>query len=381
MAPSEFEQLKRANEARVLEAERVGSGVVDAWPIDFVFEFTGTCNLHCFMCGYEMLRDDLRDAGRKKFEIPITQFRDIAKSVFPHVRTINPTMSGEPLALTYFDEFLDEIAKYECKLKLYTNGMLLRGDKVAKMMPLLESLTISFDGATKQTFDYVRTGAKFEQVMENLKNFSRIRREMGLRKDVLLGFSVTLLECNVVELAEIIEIAAEHDVDHVTAGFVIAANERVQNESPLNDPARTNRELDRARIRASELGLSAHFPDSLAVNGVKPPKVEVNKETPSVHVSSGYPEKWEGKYYCDMAWRRSFVGLDGEVSPCCSPSRPIFGNAFQQDFFELWNGPGYQKLRRGLFTGDLEDYCKRCPFLQKNGSVDFSSDAYVFSAE
>ncbi len=36
-----------------------------------------------------------------------------------------------------------------------------------------------------------------------------------------------------------------------------------------------------------------------------------------------------------MAWRRLYVGLEGEAFPCCSPTRPLLGNVFRQDFFAL----------------------------------------------
>ncbi len=44
---------------------------------------------------------------------------------------------------------------------------------------------------------------------------------------------------------------------------------------------------------------------------------------------------------------------------------------------EIWNGPEYQRLREGLITGNLRDYCKKCSFLQEAGALDLDADAYV----
>ena len=53
--------------------------------------------------------------------------------------------------------------------------------------------------------------------MENLGEFARLRREMGLRDRVHFQFHVTLMRENIQELPRIIEIAAAHDADLVTA--------------------------------------------------------------------------------------------------------------------------------------------------------------------
>jgi radical SAM protein with 4Fe4S-binding SPASM domain len=64
--------------------------------------------------------------------------------------------------------------------------------------------------------------------------------------------------------------------------------------------------------------------------------------------------------------------MDGEAFPCCAPVRPMVGNVFQQDFFAIWNSPECQRLRDGLYNGELTDYCRRCPFLQQTGDMVYS---------
>lgn len=430
MPDPSYAELKRKNEARLLAAERVGSGVVDAWPATMIFEFTAACNLHCFMCGFEMLRDDLRAKGRTKFSLPVETFRMVADKAFPHIRLVNPTVAGEPLMLPYFDEFLDKVAEYGCKLELVTNGTLLRGERLRKMLPLIDSMTVSFDGATKATFEYVRTGADFDQVMLNLENFSRLRKEMGLEKSVGFSFNVTLLKENVAELPQIIEIAARLGVETVMATYMIVMSEAVRASSPLNCPAETNLALAAARARAAELGIKVQLPQPLppnpvievenldegrsAVSAIEAPadaaqrELEAGSESPPLAfqpttdlatvaapaspgpvetevdpswIVTGIPADWQGKYYCNMPWRRIYIGLGGEVFPCCAPTRPIVGNVFEQDFFDIWNGAEYRRLREGLYSGDLTDYCRRCPYLQQAGSLQYGADGHMLPQE
>jgi MoaA/NifB/PqqE/SkfB family radical SAM enzyme len=426
----QYHELTRENEKRAFQAEREGKLVVDNWPVKMCFEFTGACNLHCFMCGCEMIRDHLRERGVDKFTLPVDTFRMIAGEAFPRLSLVVPTLSGEPFVLPYWDELIDTVEKYGCKLDITTNGMLMKGDRLRRLMPHLANLVISFDGATKETFEYVRTGADFSVVMENLAEFAALRREMGLTDDVLtVSFNVTLLKDNIAELPQIIEIAAAHDIKLVTGAFMLVFDNSLRDSSPLNCPEITNRALAEARARAAALGVEARLPvpvpvplnkdeqnkqkavsEVAAAPPVETPAAQTAPEpqpgpepmpesvpeaapaeagaleplplsanaTDEPHLlTSGMPADWKGKYYCNFPWRTVFVHQQGEIAPCCSAGRPVFGNAYETDFMEIWNGPEYQRLREGLITGNLTDYCRNCTFLQEAGALDLETDAYV----
>jgi MoaA/NifB/PqqE/SkfB family radical SAM enzyme len=415
---NDYRQLTRENEHQAFEAEREGKLVVDNWPVKMCFEFTGACNLHCFMCGCEMVRDGLRGRGVKNFSLPVETFRTIAAKAFPRLSLVVPTLSGEPFVLPYWDELIEQVQKYGCKLDITTNGMLMRGERLRRLLPHLANLVISFDGATKETFEHVRTGADFGVVMENLKELTALRKEMGLTQDrLMVSFNVTLMRENIAELPQIIEIAAAHDIELVTGAFMIVFDKNLRSSSPLTCPEVTNRALTEARARAEELGVEARLP--VAVSGAaetepetvvteapapepksaaaaKPEPEAPPEETPPAEsndleplplaanatdephlLTSGMPPDWKGKYYCNFPWRTVFVHQNGDVAPCCSSGRPVFGNAYEKDFMEIWNGPEYQRLREGLITGNLTDYCRNCTFLQEAGSLELEQDAYV----
>ena len=424
----DYARQTRANADEARAAEVRGDEVVEAWPIKMAFEFTADCNLHCFMCDCEMARDRYREQGIKRFTLPVETFRLIADTAFPHISVVNPTGVGEPLVLSYFDELMEACERYDTKLDIITNGMLLKGERVRRLLPLLAAITFSFDGATKATFDHIRTGAKFETVLRNLENFARLRREMGLREQVRTSFNITIMSENVAELPAIIELAKAHDIDFVVGGYMLVFGDSLRSSSPLLDPARTNHWVAAARARALELGVEVLLPARLPETGAEPiqvlsvasplettvgepiPATETHGSdaptTPDLTTSdlgsslrplpspppgapadpadrdptalvTGMPPDWQGKMYCHFPWKEVFVSQGGEVSPCCAQGRPVLGNIFEQDFAEIWNGPEYQRLRRGLWTGDLTPYCRDCTFLQEAGSVPYQGDSYL----
>jgi len=417
----DYAALTRDNEARSRAAESRGDLVVDAWPQKVFFEFTVDCNLHCFMCGCEMARDGYRAAGFKRFTLPVETFRLVVKKAFPHLSIVNPTAVGEPMMLAYFDELLAACREHSVKLELITNGMLLRGQRMHAMMPVLDSVTVSFDGATKATFDHIRTGGDFDVVLKNLEAFRDLRKELGLRNQVRFSFNVTLMHENVEELPDIVRIASRLDVDCLTGNFMLVFGDALRGSSPLRDPARTNHALREARRVARELGMEVRLPRPLPANAgrtiavqkcgdlepmeavpastpdekprapepeqpvadpipeperVSPP-AEERDENELSPISLTRPSDWKGRYYCRFPWRETFVSQGGEVTPCCSPGRPVLGNAFEVDFMSIWNGPEYQRLRKGLLTGELTDYCRNCTYLQESGQLEFRDESYI----
>ena len=417
-------KLTAANQAAAIQAETDGDTVVNAWPLKLTLELTADCNLHCFMCDCEMARDRYRAKGYKKFALPVEIFRQIAEASFSKISVINPTVVGEPLMLPYYDEMLEACAHYNVKLDIISNGMLLKGERARKLLPVLSELTISFDGGTKETFEHVRTGSTFETVVENLNNFSKMRDEAGLTETVGLTFNTTILTENLEELPRIIELGAAAKVDVIDGAFMLVFAESLRHCSPLSDPVRANHWVAKAEKRAKELGIRVSLPNPLPEDGSADVQVaqsdadfggvvEANGEQPAApaEVTNGsapqaapedegeapagsaerlqraaskgampadrVPAEWGGKLYCRFPWREAFVGQGGEISPCCAQGRPVLGNAFEQDFAEIWNGKDYQALRKGLWEGKPLDYCKNCTFLQESGAVPYSKDAYM----
>src|SRR5690606_4708218 len=101
------------------------------------------------------------------------------------------------------------------------------------------------------------------RVLQNVREVARLRREVGLREAILFTFNLTILRENAHELPQIVEIAAENDVDRVTASYVVVTSEAMRASSPLLDPEGTNAALAAARRRARELGVGICLPKPL----------------------------------------------------------------------------------------------------------------------
>ncbi|MFT7618390.1 MAG: MoaA/NifB/PqqE/SkfB family radical SAM enzyme [Planctomycetota bacterium] len=406
----EFTAITRANEAKALKAELEADAIVNAVPMKITFEFTGDCNLHCFFCDCEFGRNEYRKKGVHKFAMDENMFRAMAETAFPHVSVVNPTVIGEPMTFPHFDLMVEYAEKYDVKLEIVTNGMLLKNPRLESMMPLLDRLTMSFDGGTKETFEHCRTGSKFDVIIKNLRDFRDLRKSLNLTKQVKFTFGVTLMRENIEEFPRIVEWAHELDVDEVSAGHLLVFTKELRGSSLFEHKALANEWILKAKKRADELGVKLTAPalfdlqdDVVAEISTRTeeldaevgaigmiPRMDDNdgatqSEVPDRDVellqTESPPPAWaaeKGRYWCQFAWRQVFVSIAGHVSPCCHQSRPVVGNVFEQDWDEIWNGKEYQALRRGLYEGKPMPYCGSCSLLAEQGLVDYKEEGYIF---
>ena len=424
-APSsatDYVTLTHANEEAVLASERAGSMTVDGRPMKITFEFTGDCNLHCFFCDCEFHRNEFRARGVKKFAMDEDTFRRLAEAAFPKATVVNPTVVGEPFTFPYFDLMLEYAEKYDTKLEIITNGMLLKGPMVRRLMPLLDRLTISFDGGTKETFEKCRTGSKFETVIENLRHFRDLRRELGLERQVKFGFGVALMRENIEEFSRIVEWAHELDADEVTSTHLLVFTKTLRGSSLFEHKTLSNRCIADAVETAERLGVpltapgafdldatddeedeaTAKTPESVnsipsnanandepnddaaasipaRFDAVAPPPPRTDRPQPIALAHENEGPAWSNeRFWCKFAWRETFVAINGDVAPCCHQGRPVVGNVFETDFDEMWNGAVYRGIRKGLYDKMPTPFCGSCSLLQEQGYVDYDEKGYMF---
>src|SRR5215471_820757 len=135
------------------------------------------CNLKCKMCGFS----DARVAAIPKYDMPRALFDSIAEQVFPLTNILVLSILTEPFMTRDFPDRLKRVRAFGVPYsEIITNGTLLDERSVGKILDAeITCLTFSIDGGTKETYEAIRTGARFETVMENLRLFQRMRRERG----------------------------------------------------------------------------------------------------------------------------------------------------------------------------------------------------------
>jgi radical SAM protein with 4Fe4S-binding SPASM domain len=270
-------------------------------PVEYIVETTAKCNLYCPMCPRETHKQPKADMSDEHFVRLVEQ----AGSTAEHMMLIG---LGEPFMDRQIFHRIELCAQHTISTLISTNGTFLDEKTAARLLETpLEQITLSFDGATRESFEFYRKGAKFEKVRDNFVRFARMKKERRSKLQV-----------------------------------VVQMVRMERNAGEVDDFVRFWRRLpgvDQVRIKADETNLMR--PDA-------------------GHTA----DEW--KHPCHYLWRGPmYVKHSGDVYPCCQSymldGAPV-GNIGEDTLESLWNGETMQRMRRLHASGRAGeiDVCARC---------------------
>jgi radical SAM protein with 4Fe4S-binding SPASM domain len=270
-------------------------------PVEYIVETTAKCNIYCPMCPRETHKQPKEDMADGVFEQLVREAGQSAE----HMMLIG---LGEPLLDNKIFERIEYCEKHGVSTLLSTNGTLLDEAAAEKLLRTpLEHITLSFDGATKESFEYYRKGAKFERVRENFVRFATLKHKLKAKVQVVV--QMVRMERNWDEVGEF---------------------ERFWKSVPG---------VDQTRVKADETDL-------------------MNPEGGHRATDFAHP--------CHYLWRGPmYVKQNGDVYPCCQAymldGKPV-GRIGENRLEEIWNGPEMQKMRDRHVNGRAGeiDICSKC---------------------
>ncbi len=103
----------------------------------------------------------------------------------------------------------------DLKITLRTNGLLLNSknwEKLSGIHYAVDSVLISIDAATEQTYNMIRLNTCFKTLKKNLKYIKKIKGN----KNFKLGFNFVVQRGNYSEMPEFVRFARKYNCDEVT---------------------------------------------------------------------------------------------------------------------------------------------------------------------
>lgn len=231
-------------------------------------------------------------------------------------KNIAPFLNGEallnPNILAYIEYTKARLPK--AKIILYTNGVLIDKfqDKILKE-DLLDSITFSFNGGDKSSYERVMPGLSFAKVLNNIHNFIKARNDLGKTKP------------------------------RVCISMVVVD----ENKSSINKFKDEFKDAD-------EVGIHRFFNFALGYVGKKNRLwYFLNKQN-----------------YCQRIGAAMTILADGKVSICCFDyeGKEIIGDASKESLMDIWNGNKMKQkielLKKRKF--DQLPLCAKCNFIEHN---------------
>ncbi len=331
-----YKALKVENEHIIEEDEKNRSPQSHAKPLRLTWTGTTKCNMRCHMC-----QVNRRTLDQKYPDLTLEQLERIAQEFFPTLKFINLTRRGEPLVDPNLGRIIELCEQYAVKMDINTNGMLLTENLLPRIIPILSDVKVSIDGATEKIFQQIREGGKLGSVLENVKQFIRLRKEILEPKDYpKLSFELTLMRSNVDHLSKLIQVAHDIGVDCVKAYHLFVFYPEFEKESLVFDKEKYNSIFYQCKNLGKELNIEIKMTEPFFLSGK--PKILDNR-------------------ICPRLWRRLWIDCNGDILPCLHPKRRVLGNINTHNLMEIWNSNDYRVLRNGD-----DPMCDRCGWLKKS---------------
>ena len=151
-----------------------GSAEVEALPDLIYVEMAMACNFGCKMCPVPESRK-LMDGRVPSIMKPDT-FALILKSISDRPRHVWLTQLGEPMLNKHLTDYVRATKSNGHHVGFTTNGSLMTEDKARDLLSAgVDHVVFSFDGATKKTFEKIRIGGNFNEVVANIRGSAAMK--------------------------------------------------------------------------------------------------------------------------------------------------------------------------------------------------------------
>ncbi len=380
-------KIKKENVRRI-QAAPFGDaqGRVPYYPRYIQIEHASFCNASCIMCNHFYL-------GNRGAAFLDPKIIELLMPIYPYVEMIMLNGDGEPFLHPQLQQFTRLYQEYGIIVAANTN-LGIKGIDFNEFYGCFDSLSLSCDGAEKETYERIREGLSFEQFCRNA-----VALKSGL-PDIRVIFDVVVMKENLLELFKIVELAAKLGIKEIHFNM-LGVNPEIGNESDaVSDCIHlAARELVKAQETGDRLGVKTFVPTVIpktfdpAVAAAEEKILEstdfnalikerkacaakqiredisdnhLHQETADSDYKYTVPD---GKAWCSWGLERCYVDLQGNVTTCCFNVHHYMGNLLETGSFEkIWNGENYRTFRRNMKNGVLPYWCANCTWRTENAS-------------
>jgi len=244
-------------------------------------------------------------------QITLEQFEQIVNPLFPTLLGISLSNYGEPLLHRSIVSLIEYAHRKNIAVSFPTNFSLKLSEKWMEQLVNsgLDSLLVSLDGATEETYNKFRVGGNFSLVLQNVKTISEIKRKLKLNRPYII-WKFVIFNHNKHEVSTVLQKYHEWGFD----GYEFVKDKF-----------------------APEL-----------------------QEYMKAYTTSARGRQ-EG---CFWPWHTMVIQWDGEVFPCCYPESFDIGNAIKENILKIWRSEQYNTLRLGLsakkYIDKMHPVCNKC---------------------
>lgn len=285
------------------------------YPTAVMIEPTNICNLKCPLCpsGNGTLK-------RAKGYMPLSMFQKVIDEVKAYSTMIILWNQGEP----YLNPEINKMVKYATDAGLFTLTSTnlnadMDADEVVKSG--IDSMIVSLDGATQETYNQYRVNGSLDKVLTNVKNIVEAKKRLKSSTPII-RWQFLVMKHNEHEIEQIKKMAKEYEVDQISFKTIQIYTKEDIKFLPDNPKYR------RYNISGEDFEI-----------------------------------KFKMENRCRRIWQQPVVNWNGEVAICCFDKDIEFpvGNVKNQSLLSIWQGTAFQNMRNAILKNRKSfEICRNC---------------------
>ncbi|PWH17493.1 MAG: radical SAM protein [Anaerolineae bacterium] len=334
-------------------------------PRKVYIEPTSRCNFSCRTCIRHAWGETLGAMSAATFERILTGL-----AAFTPRPSVFFGGFGEPLTHPRIVEMVNAAKQAAARVELITNGLLLDAENARGLIAAgLDTLWVSLDGASPESFADVRQSESLREILENIKRYRELYRQTrGGTADI--GAVFVAMKRNIHELPKLLDLSSKVGISRYMVTNVLPYTPEMREEVLYH------RAVERAAWQASPWHPHVSLPEMDLNQATREALFQAWNTRPGV--------LFKKHDQCPFIEQRSVsISWDGYVSPCLAllhshesylfekkraVTRWRIGNVNETPLPDLWNLPEYRAFRERVELFDFSPctYCASCEMAEAN---------------
>jgi MoaA/NifB/PqqE/SkfB family radical SAM enzyme len=325
---------RQLNEAEI----KMKKVILNSHPRMLVIVLTNKCNLRCIMCSRVYSKDN--------FTLPLELAEQIYK-LLPYLEDID-LQGGEIFLVDYLKKLFCKINEYPylCK-RIVTNGLLINQewkDIFAESKNV--ELTYSIDAVTKTTYEKIRIGAKFSDLLKSINLINEANNKCS--NSIRLRINAVVMRSNYKEISLFPEFCKRYNFQHLRFDFLrpdVMPQEDILLKSNDSIVSYLKRSICEVKDACQELNIGFEYTFESLIS-----KLKQKVQGPPINNSPSILK-------CKLPWKKLFIDIGGVIFPDCLCKHSL--GSIGEPIEKIWNNERMQLYRQRLSSGLIDDWCSK----------------------
>ena len=299
-------------------------------PFRVFYDITYKCNLRCKHC--------FTNSGiENKKELSLNEKIDLVEQLYDLGVERVSIAGGEPFASEDIYKFVEKCNEKKIDVSISTNGTYFNKDTIAKINELnIKNITVSFDGGTEKSMDFIRGKGTYKKTIEGLKMLQKYYNKN-------YSIKTTLMKNNIKEIENLIKIAIECGCNTIKFNCVREDGRATTNKEKIilsqDEYIEVVKDIENLRHK---------YQDVIAI------RAPLN-----IYGCDDYEFIPELGFGCFAGKESICIDPLGNVKPCSHyPKEFICGNVKVDNLKDIWNNSKILKQFRELKGNDVCNNCE-----------------------